>query len=216
MRMAIASRLTASKQTTPHFYLRGSARVERLLALREEINSVAGSHVSVNDLVVKAVARAHTLVPALNVVWTDDAVLQYSQVDVSVAVATEQGLVTPVIQDVDRLSLGRLAEVTRDLVTRARDKRIQPSELDGGTITVTNLGMFGTEEFAAIINPPQAAILAVGAARQEAVVADGAVVVAPVLHVTLSVDHRSVDGASAAEWMRVFTGLLERPLQVLV
>ncbi|MFN8196476.1 MAG: dihydrolipoamide acetyltransferase family protein [Nocardioidaceae bacterium] len=215
MRQAIARRLTESKQTTPHFYLRGSARVDRLLALRQEVNEGGGTKVSVNDLVVKAVARAHVLVPALNVQWTGDAVRHFAAVDVSVAVATPDGLVTPVLRDVDSLTLTRVAEQTRDLAARAREKRIQPAEIEGGTISVTNLGMHGTEEFAAIINPPQAAILAVGAARQEAVVVDGELAVATVLRVTLAVDHRCVDGAAAAAWMRTFVELLEAPARIL-
>ena len=216
LRNAIAARLTESKTTAPHFYLRGSAKVDRLLALRAEINAGGGPKVSVNDLVVKAVGRAHTLVPDLNVIWTGDAIRHFSQVDVAVAVATENGLVTPVVRGVDRLSLHQLVAATQDLIARAKDKKLQQSELEGGTISVTNLGMFGTEEFAGIINPPQAAIVAVGAARPEPVVVDGALAVATVMHVTLSVDHRSVDGAMAAQWMQVFVGLLESPGQILV
>jgi pyruvate dehydrogenase E2 component (dihydrolipoamide acetyltransferase) len=215
-RNAIASRLTESKQTAPHFYLRGSARVDRLLALRQEINAGSGPRVSVNDLVVKAVGRAHTLVPDVNVIWTGEAIRHYSQVDVSVAVATENGLVTPVVRGVDRLSLHQLVSATQDLILRAREKRLQQGELEGGTISVTNLGMYGTEEFAAIINPPQAAILAVGAARSEPVAVDGALAVGTVMRVTLSVDHRPVDGATAAQWMKVFLELLESPAQILV
>jgi pyruvate dehydrogenase E2 component (dihydrolipoyllysine-residue acetyltransferase) len=222
MRTAIARRLTESKQTAPHFYVRGSARVDRLLALRDEVNSGGLEHdgapvkVSVNDLVVKAVARAHTLVPALNVQWGAEAVRQFSAVDVSIAIATETGLVTPVVRGVDSLSISQLSAVARDLATRAREKKIQPQELEGGTISVSNLGMFGTEEFAAIINPPQAAILAVGAARPEAVVDDdGALTVGTVLRVTLAVDHRPVDGAAAAAWMRCLLDLLEHPARIL-
>jgi pyruvate dehydrogenase E2 component (dihydrolipoamide acetyltransferase) len=216
IRNAIAARLTESKTTAPHFYLRGSAKVDRLLALRAEINSGGGPKVSVNDLVVKAVGRAHTLVPDLNVIWTGDAIRHFSQVDIAVAVATDNGLVTPVIRGVDRLSLHQLVAATQDLIARAKDKKLQQSELEGGTISVTNLGMFGTEEFAGIINPPHAAIIAVGAARPEPVVVDGALAVAVVMHVTLSVDHRPVDGAMAARWMQVFVELLENPARILV
>lgn len=216
IRRAIATRLTESVQTAPHFYLRGSARVDRLLALRQEINGGGTIRVSVTDLVVKAVGRAHTLVPALNVAWTGDAVRRYARVDVAVAIATDAGLVTPVIRGVDRLSLGELVAVTGDVIARAKSRRLQQGELEGGTITVTNLGMFGTEDFSAIINPPQAAILAVGAARPEPVVTDGRVEVATVMRVTLSVDHRPVDGATGAEWLRVFLGLLENPARILV
>jgi pyruvate dehydrogenase E2 component (dihydrolipoamide acetyltransferase) len=215
MRQAIARRLTESKQTTPHFYLRGTARVDRLLALRQEINDGGEGKVSVNDLVVKAVARAHTLVPALNVQWTGDAVREFVRVDVAVAVATPDGLVTPVIRHVGSLTLTGVAEATRELAARARERRLQPAEIEGGTISVTNLGMFGTEEFAAIINPPQSAILAVGAARQEPVVEDGQLAVATVMRVTLAVDHRCVDGVVAAEWMRTFLALLQAPARIL-
>lgn len=224
MRQAIARRLTESKQTAPHFYLRGSARVDRLLAMRAELNEDRSTTISVNDLVVKAVARAHTLVPGMNVQWVEAAagpattasIRRFRTVDIAVAVATDDGLVTPVVHDVESLSLTRLAETTRDLAERARARQLTPAELDGGSITVTNLGMLGTEEFAAIINPPQAAILAVGAARQEPVVVQGAVEVGTIMRVTLAVDHRPVDGVLAAEWMRTFLGLLERPLQILV
>jgi pyruvate dehydrogenase E2 component (dihydrolipoamide acetyltransferase) len=216
VRAAIARRLTESKQTAPHFYVRGSARVDRLLALRSEINAGGGPKVSVNDLVVKAVGRAHTLVPALNVTWGGDVVRHHEQVDVAIAVTTGTGLVTPVLRGVDGLGLHAVSATARDLAERARDRRLAQHELEGGTITVSNLGMFGTEEFAAIINPPQASILAVGAAREEAVVVDGAITVGRVLRVTLSVDHRPVDGAAAAQWMQALVGLLENPLQILV
>jgi pyruvate dehydrogenase E2 component (dihydrolipoamide acetyltransferase) len=216
IRQAVARRLTESKQTAPHFYLRGSARVDRLLALRRELNAGGAVKVSVNDLIVKAVARAHTLVPALNVIWNGDSTRHFTGVDVAVAVATEHGLVTPVVRGVDRMGLEQLVGVTQDLIARAKERRLQQSELEGGSISVTNLGMYGTEEFAAIINPPHAAILAVGAAREEPVVQDGALAVGTVLRVTLAVDHRPVDGAAAAEWMRTFLGLLEHPAQILL
>jgi pyruvate dehydrogenase E2 component (dihydrolipoamide acetyltransferase) len=215
MRTAIAARLQESKQTAPHFYVKGSAKVDRLLEMRREINEGAAVKVSVNDLVVKAVAKAHTLVPGLNVVWTGDAVRHFARVDVAVAVATDNGLVTPVVRGVDRLSVTELAAASQDLVARAKDKRLQQSELEGGSVSVSNLGMFGTEEFSAILNPPQSSILAVGAARQEPVVVDGALAVATVLRMTLSVDHRPVDGATAARWMQVFTDLLEHPARIL-
>jgi pyruvate dehydrogenase E2 component (dihydrolipoamide acetyltransferase) len=215
IRRAIASRLTESKQTTPHFYLRGTARVDRLLRLREELNDGAPVRVSVNDLVVKAVAGAHLLVPAMNVIWTPDAVRSFSSVDVSVAIATERGLVTPVLRSVERMTVSSVATAVRDFAERARAGRLRQDELEGGAISVTNLGMYGTEDFAAIINPPQAAILAVGAARQEPVVKDGGLEVGTVMRVTLSVDHRPVDGVVAAEWMRAFLSLVENPVRIL-
>jgi pyruvate dehydrogenase E2 component (dihydrolipoamide acetyltransferase) len=216
IRQAIARRLTESKQTSPHFYVRGSARVDDLLALRKQINEVGTVKVSVNDLLVKAVARAHVLVPGLNVQWNGDSIRHFRQVDVAVAVATENGLVTPVVRGVEGLSLSQLAAATQDLVARAKDRRLQQSELEGGSISVSNLGMYGTEEFAAIINPPQASILAIGAARKEAVVVADALTVGTVLRVTLAVDHRPVDGATAAEWMAAYLQLLENPLQILL
>jgi pyruvate dehydrogenase E2 component (dihydrolipoamide acetyltransferase) len=215
MRKAVAARLTESKATAPHFYVRGVARVDELLRLRTELNDGAEVKVSVNDLLVKAVARAHLLVPEMNVVWTGEAIRSFAGVDVAVAVATESGLVTPVLRGVEGLPIGAVARSTQDFVSRARAGRLQQAELEGGSITVTNLGMYGVEEFAAIINPPQAAILAVGAARQEAVVTDGRVEPATVLRVTLSVDHRPVDGATAARWMTALVSLLERPVRIL-
>jgi pyruvate dehydrogenase E2 component (dihydrolipoamide acetyltransferase) len=216
LRTAIASRLTQSKQTAPHFYLRGQAKVDRLLKLRAELNAGSASRISVNDLVVKAVARAHVLVSAMNVIWTPDAIRQFSSVDVAVAVATANGLVTPVVRDVQDRSVGAVAATTRDYAERARAGRLHQHELEGGSITVSNLGMYGTTEFAAIINPPQASILAVGAAVEEPMVRNGKLKVGTLMRVTLSVDHRPVDGATAAEWMRAFVDLIENPLTLLI
>jgi pyruvate dehydrogenase E2 component (dihydrolipoamide acetyltransferase) len=215
MRQAIARRLVDSSQNAPHFYLRGTARVDRLLDLRRELNAGDALTVSLNDLVVKAVAAAHSRVPGLNVQWNRDSIRHFKQVDISVAVATEHGLVTPVVRGVDTMGVRHLAGRTRDLVTRAHARTLRQSDLEGGAITVTNLGMFGTEEFAAIINPPQAAILAVGAASEQPVVADGEVAVATLMRLCLAVDHRPVDGATAAEWMGALVEILEHPLQIL-
>ncbi|WP_244247092.1 dihydrolipoamide acetyltransferase family protein [Nocardioides euryhalodurans] len=214
-RRLTADRLVASKQQAPHFYLRTTVRAERLLALREELNDGAEVRVSVNDLVVRAVAVAHRRVPELNVTWTSEAVRVHRAADVAVAVATEHGLLTPVVRDVGSLPITTLAAVVRDLADRARQRRLKQAELEGGSITVTNLGMYGVEEFAAIINPPHAAILAVGAVREEPVVEDGAVVAGKVMTLTLSVDHRPVDGVVAARWLAVLTELLERPVRLL-
>ncbi|MGW3730549.1 dihydrolipoamide acetyltransferase family protein [Streptomyces sp. F001] len=216
MRRAIARRLTESKQTTPHFYLRAGARVDALLELRRRINAGQGVKVSINDLLVKAIASTHGIVPAMNVQWNDTSIRQFSGVDIAVAVATDGGLVTPVVRDVGSLSMSGVATATKDLIARAKERRLRQEELEGGTITITNLGMYGTDDFAAIINPPQAAILAVGAVQQAAVVEEGAVTVASVLRLTLAVDHRSVDGATAAEWMKAFVDVLEHPLQILL
>jgi pyruvate dehydrogenase E2 component (dihydrolipoamide acetyltransferase) len=215
IRRATAARLTESKQTAPHFYLQGTAQVDELLALRSRINR-SGSAVTINDLVVKAAARAHVAVPAMNVIWTPDAIRSFTSVDIAVAVATERGLVTPVLRSVEAMTLTSLALASADLVRRARSGELRQFELEGGSLTITNLGMYGTQQFAAIINPPQAAILAVGAAREEPVVREGRLQVGTVMHLTLSVDHRPVDGAVAAEWMRAFVALLEDPVQILV
>jgi pyruvate dehydrogenase E2 component (dihydrolipoamide acetyltransferase) len=234
VRRAIAARLTESTRDAPHFFLRGTARVDKLLKLRARLNnpvndsgdrpdvvSNSGARldavfVSVNDLVVAAAARAHVLVPAMNVIWTPDAVRSFSGVDISLAVATDRGLVTPVMRSVDQMALSTVAAASGDLVGRARSGHLQQEELEGGTLTVTNLGMFGTEEFAAIINPPQSAILAVGAALKKPVVVKGRLRVGTVMSFTLSVDHRPIDGATAAKWMDAFISLLEEPVRILV
>ncbi|MFJ9683413.1 2-oxo acid dehydrogenase subunit E2 [Streptomyces sp. NPDC101194] len=216
MRRAIARRLTESKQHTPHFYLRATCAVDELLALRRRLNAVSPVKVSVNDLLIKAVATAHTQVPEMNAVWRPDAVRRFGTVDVSVAVATDKGLVTPVLRGVENLSVSAIATRTRGFAEQARSGTLRPADLEGGSITLSNLGMYGVEEFAAIINPPQAAILAVGAARDEAVVRDGAVTVAKVLGVVLSVDHRPVDGAVAARWLAAFTEAVENPVRLVV
>jgi pyruvate dehydrogenase E2 component (dihydrolipoamide acetyltransferase) len=215
MRRAIARRLAESKQTVPHFTLRASIRADRLLELRAELAAI-GTKTSVTDLLVKAAGRAHTVVPRMNAIWTPDATRTFSSVDIAVAVATGTGLVTPVVRGVEKAPVGAIASTVRDLVERARAGKLRQEELEGGSLTLTNLGMYGTEEFAAIINPPQSAILAVGAARQEPVVVDGQLAVATVLHATVSADHRVIDGALAAEWMAAFVAAVEQPLQLLV
>ena len=179
--------------------------------------SAAGTSVSLNDLFVKAAARALSDVPAMNVNWTDESVRQYQSVDIGVAIASEKGLMTAVVRSAEQLSLTALAAQVRDYVARASEGRMQQHELEGGSLTVTNLGMYGVEEFAAIINPPQAAILAIGAlTRRPAVSEDGTVKAESVVTVTLSVDHRSVDGVLAATWLKRLRELLESPLLLLV
>ena len=216
VRRAIASRMTESKQTVPHFYVTGSARADKLVQLRAELNDGPGAaRISVNDLVIKAVARAHQLVPAMNVIWTPDALLCYEGVDVGVAIASERGLVTPVLRSVERAAVSAIAAATRDLADRAAAGRLQQRELEGGTTCVSNLGMYGVEQFSAIINPPQSSILAVGAVHDAPVVEQGELRVGSVLRVTLSADHRAVDGTTAAEWMRAFVALIEHPVQIL-
>lgn len=216
LRKAIARRLQASVRDAPHFFMRATVDAGALVALRAEVNEGVEQKVSLNDLVVKAVGRALLDVPEMNVVWTDEAVRRATTADVAVAVATDGGLVTPVVRSVDRLTLTEVATQVRELAGRAQEGRLRQQELEGGTFTVSNLGMFGVEEFSAIINPPHAGILAVGAARQAPIVDDdGALAVGTVLSLTLSADHRPVDGVVAARWLGRLRHLLEHPLQIL-
>jgi pyruvate dehydrogenase E2 component (dihydrolipoamide acetyltransferase) len=215
MRRAIAAGLTASVHTVPHFYLRATVQVDALLGLRDDLNRGASERISLTDLIVKAVAVAHTRIPAMNVIWTPDATRRFAAVDLAVAVATDGGLVTPVLRGIEGLTMGAVSTALKDLTSRARDGALRQHELEGGTSTITNLGMFGTEEFAAIINPPQSSILAVGAVHSEAVVQDGQVIAASVLRLTLSIDHRPVDGVTAAAWLRELVDCLEHPAQIL-
>jgi pyruvate dehydrogenase E2 component (dihydrolipoamide acetyltransferase) len=216
MRRAIARRLTESKSMVPHFYLKADCVVDKLLQARTDVNEALGIKTSVNDWVVKAVAHALMAVPAANVVWSDKSMRQFSQADISVAVATEGGLYTPVLRGVERMAIPEINERIRDLADRARQGTIKQDDIEGGSFAVTNLGMFGTEEFSAILNPPQSGILAVGAAREKAVVVDGELAVATVMTVTLSADHRAVDGALAAQWMVAFKRAIEHPLSLLL
>jgi len=217
VRKIIAQRLQESKTTAPHFYLRMSARVDTLLALRAQLNASGRVKVSVNDFIVKAAAQALVDVPAMNVVWTEEAVLQAPTADVAIAVASEKGLVTPVIRDVAALSISALSAKIKDAVGRANEGRLSTADLQGGTLTVSNLGMFGVEEFDAIINPPQAGILAVGAAVRTPVVGEGDTLeIASVLSLVLSVDHRPVDGTDGARWLARLKELLEDPMQIVV
>lgn len=217
MRRAIARRLSESKATVPHFYLQADCRVDELLALRARINEGREERISVNDLVVKAVAGALRAVPEANAIWTEDAVRRFLTADIAVAVSVPGGLLTPVVRQADRLSLGELAATVRDLATRAREGRLKQSELEGGSFSVSNLGMYGTTSFSAIINPPHAGILAVGAATRRPVVeADGSLSAATVMSVTLSADHRVLDGALAAQWLAAFVARIENPLQILL
>jgi pyruvate dehydrogenase E2 component (dihydrolipoamide acetyltransferase) len=214
-RLAIAGRLTASKQTIPHFYVKRTARVDELLALRERLNAVSPHKISVNDMVLRAVAVAHREVPAANVIWTPDAMRQFESADVAVAIAAERGLVTPVLRGVEKSSLSAIAAAVQDFVRQAAEGTPRQADLEGGSITVTNLGMFGVEEFSAIINPPQSAILAVGAAVPAPVAVEGRVEVATQLTLVLSVDHRAIDGALAARWMAALVRSLEEPLRLV-
>jgi pyruvate dehydrogenase E2 component (dihydrolipoamide acetyltransferase) len=216
MRRTIARRLTESKSTIPHFYLSVDCRMDRLMSLRSEINTAMPRKISVNDFIVRTVAVALREVPQANVGWTENAMRQYTQADIAIAVSTDFGLITPIVRAADRKSLSMISQEIADLAERARASQLRPDEYQGGSFSVSNLGMFGVSEFSAIINPPQAAILAVGMTQQVPVVEDGAVKIASVMRCTLSVDHRAIDGALAAQWLAAFKRLLENPLSMLI
>src|SRR3984885_629195 len=216
LRPAIARRLTESKATTPHFYMTTECVVDELLELRKRINESSPVKISVNDFVVMAVGAAFRDVPEANVTWSDEGLVEHGSVDISIAVATEGGLVTPVLRGVDSKRLSDIARESQDLAGRARERRLRQDELEGGTLSVSNLGMYGTLEFSGIINPPQSGLLAVGAAKQQPVVTNGAVTIATVMRCTLSIDHRALDGALAARWLAAFTTRLEHPLGTIV
>src|SRR5262249_38680481 len=216
MRRAIARRLTESKATTPHFYMTAECVVDDLLTLREQVNKTARVKISVTDFVIVTAAAAFRDVPEANVTWSEEGLLAHGSVDLSIAVATDGGLVTPVLRGVEGKRLSEIARLAADLARRARDRRLQQHELEGGVLSISNLGMYGTLEFSAIINPPQSGILAVGAAKPQPVVTHGAVTVATVMRCTLSVDHRAIDGALAARWLAAFTARLQSPLGAIV
>ncbi|GGB38563.1 acetyltransferase component of pyruvate dehydrogenase complex [Tistrella bauzanensis] len=216
MRKTIARRLLDAKQTVPHFYLTVDCVIDRLMGVRKELNERGGVKVSVNDFVVRASALSLRKVPAANAAWTDEAILRFHDVDVSVAVAIDGGLITPIIKKADTKGLATISSEMRDLAERARAGKLKPEEYQGGTFSVSNLGMYGIKEFSAIINPPQSAILAVGAAEQRPVVKDGALAVATVMTATLSCDHRVVDGAVGAQFLAAFKKLIEDPLSMLL
>ena len=216
VRKVIAKRLTESKQTVPHFYLSVDIELDALLELRKAVNEAAGSKVSVNDCIIRGVALALKKVPAANASWTDEAILVYKDVDVSVAVATPNGLITPIVKNADKKSLTEISKEMKDLAARAKDGKLSPTEFQGGGFTVSNLGMFGIKEFAAIINPPQSCILAIGAGEQRPVVKNGQLAIATVMTCTLSVDHRSVDGAVGAEFLAAFKPIIEKPYSLVI
>ena len=216
MRRAIARRLTESKSTVPHFYVTADCKVDALLELRKSINESSPVKISVNDIVVKAVASALMDVPESNVVWNAEAMHKYESADIAVAVTTDGGLLTPVIRGVEKRSLSNLSMEIAELAGRARAGKLRQEELEGGSFAVSNLGMFGTKEFSAILNPPQSGILAVGAASPRAIVEDGQILIANIMTVTLSADHRAVDGALAAQWLAAFVKRIENPLSMLV
>ncbi len=224
MRRVIAQRLTQSMQTIPHFYLTIDCNLDKLLALREQANAAAPKDkdgkpaykLSVNDFVVKAMAVALQRVPDANVSWTDGGMLKHKNSDVGVAVAMPGGLITPIIRQAETLTLSVISNRMKDFAARARNRKLKPEEYQGGTTAVSNLGMFGIKDFTAVINPPHATILAVGTGEQRAIVRDGKVEVANMMSVTLSCDHRAVDGALGAELLGAFKALIENPMTMMV
>ena len=221
MRKVISRRL-GEQQLVPHFFLTAHVEIDKLLALRAELNGKSpkdgpGAYkLSVNDLVIKACAVALRRHPNVNASWTEDAIIQYHDVDISVAVSLPEGLITPIIRNADRLGLAAVSNAMKDLAGRAKAGKLKPEEFQGGTFSISNLGMFGTAEFTAIINPPQAAILAVGAGTRQAVVKGDEIKIATVMSITITADHRVMDGAAAAEFVQTVKGLLEEPLGLLL
>ena len=224
MRKTIAKRLLEAKQTTPHFYVTVDCELDALLALRVQLNDGAPKDkdgkpaykISVNDMVIKAHALALKAVPDANVSWTDENMVKHKSVDVGVAVSIPGGLITPIIRKAESKSLSAISAEMKDLAKRAKDRKLQPSEYQGGSTAVSNLGMFGVKDFAAIVNPPHATILAVGAGRSVPVVKGGEIKAGTVMSVTLSTDHRAVDGALGAELLAAFKGYIENPMSMLV
>ena len=223
MRKTIARRLTEAKQTIPHFYVTLDCELDALLKLRAELNAAAPEKdgkpaykLSVNDMVIKALALALKAVPDANVSWTDAAMLKHKHADVGVAVSIPGGLITPIIRDACHKTLSQISNEMKDMAARAKARKLKPEEYQGGTTAVSNLGMFGVKDFAAVVNPPHATILAVGAGEQRVIVKGGQPAVATVMSVTLSTDHRAVDGALGAELLQAFKGYIEKPMAMLV
>jgi pyruvate dehydrogenase E2 component (dihydrolipoamide acetyltransferase) len=219
MRKTIARRLSESKREVPHFYLTVDIDAEPLVELRARFNAelaASGEKLSINDFIIKAIASALRRMPKVNVSFAGDSQIFHEHVNISVAVAVPDGLLTPVIRDADRLGVIAISQAVRDLATRAKAKKLKPEEMSGGTFSISNLGMYGIDEFSAVINPPEGAILAVGAVRDEPVVKHGAVVPGKKMALTMSCDHRVVDGALGAEWLKLLRSLLESPLNMLL
>ena len=219
MRRTIAARLVEAKQTIPHFYLTGDVTIERVMAVREEINATRGGDgvkISINDFVIKALALALQRVPAANAVFAEDRILRFKGSDIGVAVSIDGGLITPVIRNAQAKSVGEISAEMKDLAARARTKKLRPQEIQGGSSAISNLGMYGVREFAAIINPPHATILAVGAGQRRPVESDNGVRFVEQMTVTLSCDHRVVDGALGAELLAAFKLFMEHPVGMMV
>jgi pyruvate dehydrogenase E2 component (dihydrolipoamide acetyltransferase) len=222
MRRVIARRLEEAKSTIPHFYVTMDIEIDALLKLRSDLNARSPKEgpgafkLSVNDLVIKAAAVTLRQVPKVNASWTEDAIALYDDVDISVAVSIPDGLITPIVRRADQKGLAAISNEMKDLGARAKAGKLKPEEFQGGGFSISNMGMYGVSDFAAIINPPQAAILAVSAGQQRPVVRDGALAIATVMTCTLSVDHRVVDGALGAEWMAAFKRIMEDPMSLML
>lgn len=218
IRKVVAKRLSESKQTVPHFYLTVECILDNLLAARKGLNDAANGayKISVNDFIIKASAAALKAYPAANVSWTDDAIQQFVKADISVAVSTPTGLITPIIKAAEDKGLRDISAEMKDLAGRAREGKLKPAEFQGGSFSISNLGMFGVKEFAAIVNPPQGCILAIGAGDQRPVVINGQIEIRTVMNCTLSLDHRCVDGAVGAEFLKIFKQYIENPVAMLV
>jgi pyruvate dehydrogenase E2 component (dihydrolipoamide acetyltransferase) len=222
MRKVIARRLTEAKQTIPHFYVSIDIELDALLKLREQLNAKSPKEgpgafrLSVNDLIIKAAAMTLRRIPKVNATYTDENIILYDDVDISVAVSIPDGLITPIVRKADQKGLAAISNEMKELIARAKSGKLKPEEFQGGGFSISNMGMYGVSDFAAVINPPQAAILAVAAGQQRAVVKNGAVVVATMMTCTLSVDHRVVDGALGAEWLAAFKTVVEDPLSLML
>ena len=220
IRKVIASRLLESKQTVPHYYLSIDCEIDRLMKLRKDLNAATGAmggpKISVNDFVVKSAALACTAVPEVNAAWMGDFIRQYSDVDISVAVQTDTGLMVPIVFGAHDKSIGDISSEIKSLAAKAKEGKLKPREFQGGTFTISNLGMFGVKQFAAIVNPPQACILAVGGAQKVPKLVDGELQEVSVVTVTLSCDHRVVDGAVGAQWLQSFKGFMEEPVTIML
>ena len=215
MRKAIARRLSDSKNSAPHFYLTREMDMDRVMEARKSINQYLGTKVSFNDIIIKAVAAALKKHPKVNASWMGDSIRYHHQIHIGVATAIDDGLIVPVIKNADLKSISNISAEVKDLAGRAREKKLQPEEFSGNTFTVSNLGMYGTEEFTAIVNPPDSCILAIGAIQQKPVVKNGEIVVGNRMKVTLSCDHRSVDGALGSQFLLTLANFLEEPMRIL-
>lgn len=217
MRQVIARRLVEAKQNIPHFYLTVDCQVDKLISLKNEINSASeNSKVTINDLVVKAVAFGMKKFPDINSSWANNKILKYSNIDISIAVALDDGLITPIVKNADKKGISSISKEIKDLVSRAKSGKLKPEEFQGGGFTISNLGMFGIKTFSAIINPPQSCIMAVGASEKRPIIVDEKVDIAEIMTVTLSVDHRTVDGALGAKFLNAFKHYIENPVAMLV